>query len=321
MNPEAQARARQVLRDVIREGGVSLAKDPAGLGKRLDAQYGARLCSERCIDLLQNGRLEIGLLVQAAEWKFPEEIRGSPGGRVEVRLQQLARRMHGEQGTNLELARWAIESWALALHVATESQLRAGPQLRWRLSMGSLVDAPQSGFAAGFVLATLCGALIGIIVMTTVSRAHRPPPPLPLDGTTATLLSNIQSPGVLPPPSDASQPAPAGNMSKPAVVLGPATSAKAGGHRTTVVSEEWVQLTPAEGPVRDQPLQVAGGPVSPPQAPPFRNPASSQRPVQAPASTVGKLPATGNTPLGTALDPLMPVRTRDTVPTDLLRVR
>ncbi len=80
----------------------------------------ARQCKALLADVCNNQyRAECAVLVAAAEEGVAGELLGSSSGLpTEVLLGRLSDRLHANRGVADELARWSVESWAVALGVA-----------------------------------------------------------------------------------------------------------------------------------------------------------------------------------------------------------
>lgn len=95
------------------------------------AKYGADICSDarRCENLLKDlcgsYRREINVLVNAIEERVPLDLleanRSMP---LELLLSRLEKRLEEQTALTAEAARWAVESWALALNLTTESEIQ-----------------------------------------------------------------------------------------------------------------------------------------------------------------------------------------------------
>lgn len=90
---------------IIKEYGRSVIAEP-------------KRCKGILSDLAPQHRLEINLLITALEQKVAQELlKPSALIPVAMQLELLAQRLYDNHGTQLELAYWAVESWALALNV------------------------------------------------------------------------------------------------------------------------------------------------------------------------------------------------------------
>ncbi len=108
--------ARQVLRSIV-------------------AKHGNDVCSDRrrCTALLKDAcgaaySRELNVLLSALNEGLPEELlQVSIGSPAPVWVARLAARLVDNLGLTDEAARWAVESWAIALRVATEDQIASAP--------------------------------------------------------------------------------------------------------------------------------------------------------------------------------------------------
>jgi hypothetical protein len=93
-------------------------------------KHGRDICADaaRCENLLKDlcgaYRREINVLVNAIEERVPLDLlaanRTTP---LELLLTRLEKRLEEQTAMTAEAARWAVESWALALNLATESEI------------------------------------------------------------------------------------------------------------------------------------------------------------------------------------------------------
>ncbi|HKQ52121.1 MAG TPA: hypothetical protein VJT74_07120 [Pyrinomonadaceae bacterium] len=102
---------RQTLRELVARHGPDLCSD-------------ARRCEGLLRDLCGEHRREINLLVSALEERVPLDLlaaRGSvPHGLL---LTRLSKRLEDQLAVTEQAARWAVESWALALGVVTDAEV------------------------------------------------------------------------------------------------------------------------------------------------------------------------------------------------------
>ena len=99
INDEARLR----LCEIIAKYGASLAGD-------------ARRCEALLRDLCGEQRRELNVLVAALKERIPTDLlSASDGIPKELLLARFTVRLHEDRGVIEELARWAVESWALAL--------------------------------------------------------------------------------------------------------------------------------------------------------------------------------------------------------------
>lgn len=107
---------RRTLQTLIKQHGPTLGADP-------------RRCKAFLADECGAHKLEVNLLTVALDERVPSDlINASHGTPLAILLEQLTRRLVEHRGLTSELARWAVDSWALALSIATEAELRALPQ-------------------------------------------------------------------------------------------------------------------------------------------------------------------------------------------------
>ena len=104
---------RQKLREIVARHGHSVinnARRCEGLLKDYSAQY----------------RREVSVLVSALEEHVPEDLLRAPAGTPRaVLLKRLARRLSDNRALSETAAAWAVNSWALALGLTSEDQLKA----------------------------------------------------------------------------------------------------------------------------------------------------------------------------------------------------
>ena len=97
---------------------------------RIVAKYGtnvggdARRCEGLLNDLCGEHRREINVLVNAVDERIPLDLlAGANSTPLELLLTRLEKRFENHTGLTTEAARWAVESWALALGTATEAEI------------------------------------------------------------------------------------------------------------------------------------------------------------------------------------------------------
>lgn len=100
--------------------------------RRILDKYGNAVCGDakRCENLLMDlcgaHRREINVLVNAIEERVPLDLlAGSRSMPLELLLTRLENRLEEQTATTAEAASWAVESWALALNLATEAQIES----------------------------------------------------------------------------------------------------------------------------------------------------------------------------------------------------
>ncbi len=103
--------ARQMLRQILAKYGKEICND-------------ARRCQGLLNDLCGSYRREINVLVNAIEERIPLDLlAGASSMPLELLLTRLEKRFEDQTGLTAEAARWAVESWALALDVATDAEI------------------------------------------------------------------------------------------------------------------------------------------------------------------------------------------------------
>jgi hypothetical protein len=122
---------RQTLSEIIDKYGRSLAGDP-------------RRCEALLRDLCGQYKKEINVLVGALKERVAADLMASstalPEGVLRARL---VKRLHDNLGLSEEAARWAVESWAVALGAASAAEPRDG-----RASQGeSALEGRKAGYA------------------------------------------------------------------------------------------------------------------------------------------------------------------------------
>jgi DNA-binding CsgD family transcriptional regulator len=106
-------RPRQTLRELLASYGRSLCDDP-------------QRCQGLLSDLCGEHKREIHVLVGAIRERVPTDLLGSQGGMpADAQLARLARRLQDNLSLTEDAARWAVESWALALGLISEAPQRA----------------------------------------------------------------------------------------------------------------------------------------------------------------------------------------------------
>ncbi len=97
---------------------------------KLIARYGPGLCSDagRCEGLLRDlcgaYRREINILMGALKERIPLDLLAAQSAVPrELLLTRLAKRLEDQLALTEEAARWAVDSWALALGVVTETEI------------------------------------------------------------------------------------------------------------------------------------------------------------------------------------------------------
>ncbi|HWS87874.1 MAG TPA: right-handed parallel beta-helix repeat-containing protein [Pyrinomonadaceae bacterium] len=104
---------RQKLREIVARHGQSVI-------------YNARRCEGLLKDYSARHRREVSVLVSALEEHVPEDLRAAPAGSPRgVLLKRLARRLSDNSALSEPAAAWAVNSWALALGLISEDELKA----------------------------------------------------------------------------------------------------------------------------------------------------------------------------------------------------
>lgn len=102
---------RQMLRRIINKHGKNICDD-------------ARRCEGLLNDLCGAHRREINVLVNAIEERVPLDLlAGNKTLASELLLTRLEKRLEDQQGLTAEAARWAVESWALALDIVADAEI------------------------------------------------------------------------------------------------------------------------------------------------------------------------------------------------------
>jgi tricorn protease-like protein len=103
---------QQKLREIILQYGRSLCDDP-------------RRCEALLRDFCGQYRQEVSVLVSALKERVAADLLASPHSVPSaILLARLTKRLQDDLGLTQEAARWAVESWALALGVISEVNLR-----------------------------------------------------------------------------------------------------------------------------------------------------------------------------------------------------
>lgn len=129
---------RQVLRQILAKHGRGICSD-------------ARRCENLLNDWCGAHRRETNVLVTAIEEHVPLDLlaanRSVP---LELLLNRLEKRLEEQTALTAEAARWAVESWALALDLTTESEIQAR-QKRIEIAAPpmSKTEKPQPNAASG----------------------------------------------------------------------------------------------------------------------------------------------------------------------------
>ncbi|MET0623459.1 MAG: right-handed parallel beta-helix repeat-containing protein [Pyrinomonadaceae bacterium] len=104
---------RQKLREIVARHGPSVAHD-------------ARRCEGLLKDYSAQYRREVSVLVSALEEHIPQDLSAAPAGTPRrVLLTRLARRLADHRGLSETAASWSVNSWALALGLISDDELKA----------------------------------------------------------------------------------------------------------------------------------------------------------------------------------------------------
>lgn len=104
---------RRMLRQILTKHGEEIYRD-------------ARRCENLLKDLCGADRREINVLINAIEERVPLDLlAANPSMPLELLLTRLEKRLEEQTAMTDEAARWSVESWALALNLATESEIQA----------------------------------------------------------------------------------------------------------------------------------------------------------------------------------------------------
>lgn len=127
---------------------------------RIVAKYGrsvgddARRCEGLLNDLCGAYRREINVLVNAVDERIPLDLLAASGTTpLELLLTRLEKRFENQTGLTTEAARWAVESWALALGAANEVQINererrisaeSSPKIEPTLQKAEPIELPEN---------------------------------------------------------------------------------------------------------------------------------------------------------------------------------
>lgn len=172
--------------------------------RALVARHGPGLCSDarRCEGLLRDlsgaHRREVNILVSALKERVPLDLLAAqsamPRGLLVARL---AKRLEDQLALTEEAARWAVDSWALALGVVTEAEVAEREEKAERAKKAA-PPPPSTSTSSGAprpVFEKDADEAKSRATQTQTPRPASPPPP------------QRQQP-VTPPPSRATTPAP-----------------------------------------------------------------------------------------------------------------
>jgi hypothetical protein len=104
---------RQTLSQILAKHGKEICGD-------------ARRCESLLNDLCGSHRREINVLVTAIDERVPLDLlAGNRSIPLELLLTRIEKRLEEQTALTAEAARWAVESWAISLDLATESEIQA----------------------------------------------------------------------------------------------------------------------------------------------------------------------------------------------------
>ncbi len=102
---------REMLRRIVNKHGSEIGGNP-------------KRCENLLNDLCGFYRREINVLVNAVEERVPIDLLAGAGSMpLELLLRRLEKRFEEQTAMTDEAARWAVESWALALNAATDAEI------------------------------------------------------------------------------------------------------------------------------------------------------------------------------------------------------
>src|SRR5215212_1321555 len=104
---------RQKLREIVARHGESVVHD-------------ARRCEGLLRDYSGQHRREVSVLVSALEEHVPQDLLAAVAGTPRaVLLKRLARQLSDNRAISEPAARWSVNSWAFALGLITDGELKA----------------------------------------------------------------------------------------------------------------------------------------------------------------------------------------------------
>ena len=173
---------------------------PRRILRQILAKYGKEICSDarRCENLLKDlcgsHRREINILVSAIEERVPLDLlaanRSMP---AELLLTRLEKRLEEQTAITAEAARWAVESWALALNVTTGAEMEAREMRAKSSPPFSSSGTIQPNYSADSSK------------ISNVNRTNPAPPPKP---QTSAPQSKIYPPPIIRQPTKTPSPLP-----------------------------------------------------------------------------------------------------------------
>ena len=225
--------------------------------RELVARHGPGLCSDakRCEGLLRDlcgaHRREINILVGALKERVPLDLLAGRGTMPRgLLLSRLAKRLEDQLALTEDAARWAVDSWALALRVVTEAELKEGESAR---AEAVAPPAPRPG-AEG-------DAEAGKPAARTDARPAAPPPP----------RNPPPPPGrqiATPPPAHAAPPAQRRTSPPPATAQAPPPPTRANVPRASTLAARPSPAGPPSNATTTAPQQPGAGRLQPPSTEP-----------------------------------------------------
>ena len=226
--------------------------------RELVARHGPGLCSDakRCEGLLRDlcgaHRREINILVGALKERVPLDLLAGRGAMPRgLLLSRLAKRLEDQLALTEDAARWAVASWALALGVVTEAELKEAESSR----VEAVAPPPPRPGAEG-------DAEAGKPAAQTNARPAAPPPkprnPPPAPG---------RQPAT-PPPAHAPPPAQRRTSPPPAPAQAPPPAARANVPRASTPAARPSPAGPPSNAATTAPQQPGAGRLQPPSPEP-----------------------------------------------------
>ena len=129
---------RQMLREIVARHGHSVVQD-------------ARRCEGLLRDYSAQYRREVSVLMSALEEHVPHDLLAAPVSVPRrVLLARLARRLADYHALSEPAAAWSVNSWALALNIISEDELKAVEEVAAAAeSSGTLPDDKEVGVVGG----------------------------------------------------------------------------------------------------------------------------------------------------------------------------
>jgi hypothetical protein len=162
-------------------------KQPRQVLRQVLAKYGKDICSDaaRCRGLLNDlcgpYRREINVLTIAIENHVPLDLLAAAKSvPAEMLLTRLEKRLQDQTGLTSEAARWAVESWALALGVATDLEIeqrglqpinRANTQTITSASAETGNDLPNTNASGGCLVVFFLMAISAAVLLFGIPYA------------------------------------------------------------------------------------------------------------------------------------------------------